>query len=257
MQTPPRKLTLLLVALVIIALMGTRLLRVNTPASDGASQPESPASSPRSADTDEHEQHIASARIDTDTLINTDAGLTAEASALATSDTPESTASRTTYAPNQTDSNHTQPEEGESDGDAPRLSQRVYQVIDEVQRRQLDNQWEEALNEMNALYLEYETLNPFEQVTLLNFYTNVLIGMEMWAEAIVVFNQILEIPGIRPDVGLRALLSLGQLHSQQGEHALAISYLESWQDLAANDPRLLNNAERVAQLLDVSRQSIQ
>lgn len=257
MRSPPRKLSLLLVALVIIALMGTRLLRINTPASDESSQPASPSLSMRSVDSDEHEQHVASVRINTDTRAATDAGQTHDASTHATSDTRENTTSRPDQAPNQTNSDRTQPEAGESDSDTPRLSQRVYEVIDEVNRRQVDNQWEEALNEMNALYLEYETLNTFEQITLLNFYTNVLIRMEMWDESIVVFNQILEIPGIRPDVGLRALLSLGQIHSQQGEHALAISYLESWQALAANDPVMPNNAERVAQLLAASRQSIQ
>ncbi|OGT72692.1 MAG: hypothetical protein A3H44_06435 [Gammaproteobacteria bacterium RIFCSPLOWO2_02_FULL_57_10] len=108
------------------------------------------------------------------------------------------------------------------------LSPRVYNIINEVQLRQQAGQWEEALNEMNALYAELDQLTPFEQATLLNFYTNTLTRLEMWQEAITAFNLILQVPELRPDLSARALLALGQLHAREGERVEGIAYLKEW-----------------------------
>lgn len=110
------------------------------------------------------------------------------------------------------------------------LSPRVYNIINEVQLRQQAGQWEEALNEMNALYAELDQLTPFEQATLLNFYTNTLTRLEMWQEAITAFNLILQVPELRPDLSARALLALGQLHAREGERVEGIAYLKEWLD---------------------------
>lgn len=110
----------------------------------------------------------------------------------------------------------------------PNLSPRVYEVINEVQERQLAGDWEAALNEMNALYSELDQLTPFEQATLLNFYTNTLTRLEMWQEAITAFNLILQVPDLRPDLSARALLALGQLHVREGERVEGIAYLKEW-----------------------------
>lgn len=134
-------------------------------------------------------------------------------------DTPSATATGSTPARDQ--SPPTEP-------NTPRLSPRVFDVISEVQERQLAGQWEEALNEMNALYHELDTLNPFEQATLLNFYTNTLLRMEMWQESITAFNMILQVPDLRPDVNARALLALGQLHARVGEGPEGAAYLQEW-----------------------------
>lgn len=110
----------------------------------------------------------------------------------------------------------------------PELSQRVLTILEEVQLRQLDDQWEAALNEMNALYTEYEQLNSLEQTMLLNFYTNTLIRLQMWNEAILAFTRMTDIPNLRPDLNARALLSLGQLNDRIGDTQASIFYLESW-----------------------------
>ena len=109
-----------------------------------------------------------------------------------------------------------------------RLSGRVFAIIEEVQGRQLEGQWDEALNEMNALYNEFEQLNPFEQVTLLNYYTNALLSLNMWPESITAFEKMLTVQELRPDIQARALLSLGQLNARFGDRQAAKTHLQTW-----------------------------
>ncbi len=116
----------------------------------------------------------------------------------------------------------------QTDPATPRLSGQVFEVVSEVQRLQLAGQWEESLNEMNALWGDIEQLNPFEQATLLNFYTNTLARLEMWQESITAFNLILQVPNLRPDTSARALLALGQLHAREGERPESVAYLQEW-----------------------------
>ncbi len=133
------------------------------------------------------------------------------------------------------------------------LSQRVMDVLAEVQLRQEENQWEEALNELNALYTEYESLNSFEQSSLLNFYVNTLLRLEMWEEAIGAFTLMTSIPDLRPDHNARALLSLGQLHERTGNIEESIYFYESWlnsiDDLDISQDRI----SRVEELLANAR----
>lgn len=142
---------------------------------------------------------------------------------------------------------------GEIETDVPRLSQRIVDVISEVQTRQLDGQWEEALNEMNALYIAFDELNPFEQSTLLNFYTNTLFQLEMWQESISAFSLMLTIPDLRPDVNARALMTLGQLHNRVGEPEAAITYYEYWLAFTDEMANMEDQTQRVKQLLTQAR----
>lgn len=131
-----------------------------------------------------------------------------------------------------------------------RMSDRVRNIIEEVQTRQLENQWEEALNEMNALYTEYESLNSFEQAVLLNFYTNTLLRLEMWQESVTAFSQMLLIDDLRPEINARALLALGQLHSRLGEDQAAVEYFENWLIFTTNMEGLEQQSQQVRQYLD-------
>ena len=143
------------------------------------------------------------------------------------------------------------------ESEARQLSQHVFEVITEVQTRQLDGQWEEALNEMNALYKNFDNLNSFEQATLLNFYTNTLLQLEMLQESITAFSQMLTIQDLSPDVNARALVALGQLHNQQGEYAQSISYLEYWLEFTSDMDSMQAQRPRVIQLLEEARGSLQ
>ena len=140
---------------------------------------------------------------------------------------------------------------------APMLSAEVFAVIEDVQQKQLDGQWDESLQVLNSLYENFDELNNFEQITLLNFYTNTLLKFEMWPEAIGAFSRMLTVPDLRPDWGARALVALGQLHAEVGEYAASISYLTSWQELTADMENMQGSNERVAQLLAQSRLAAQ
>ena len=143
----------------------------------------------------------------------------------------------------------------EDDGEVPRLSQRVYDVISEVQTRQLDDQWEEALNEMNALYAAFEELDPFEQSVLLNYYTNTLLQLQMWQESISAFSLMLNIPDLRSDMNARALMALGQLSNQVGDPAAAVTYYEEWLDFTVGMENMEEQTQRVNQLLNQAKEA--
>lgn len=132
-----------------------------------------------------------------------------------------------------------------SEDDEPVLSRRVMAVIAEVQRRLIAQQIDEALNEMNALYEEYDELSPFEQSTLLNFYSNALLSLEMWEESITAFSLMREIPQLRADIDSRAILALGQLHSRIGDHEIATEYFREWLSNPHGESRTEERTERV------------
>lgn len=134
--------------------------------------------------------------------------------------------------------------------DTYELSSRVVRILEEVQLRQQEEQWEEALNEMNALYTEYDTLNPFEQVSLLNFYTNTLIRLQMWEESISAFSQMLTIPELRPDINARALMALGQLKTRAGETREAIAYYQELLTFVEGREGFEQQRERAIQQLE-------
>lgn len=139
-----------------------------------------------------------------------------------------------------------QPEEDPT----PVLSERVFNVIDEAQWLQQSGQWEESLAGLNALYSDFESMNAFEQSTLLNFYTNTLIRMEMWQESISAFTLMLTIPDLRPDINARALMALGQLHERVDETDLATSYYEEWLEYTRDMPGMEQQTARIEQQLN-------
>lgn len=152
---------------------------------------------------------------------------------------------------------HVDPERAQGESVTEVLGEYVFAVIEDVQQKQLDGRWEESLVDLNALYEDFDQLNSFEQTTLLNFYTNTLLRFEMWPEAIGAFSRMLTIPYLRPDLGARALMALGQLHARVGEHAASISYLTSWQDMTSGMENMERSNNTVAQLLAQSRAALQ
>lgn len=139
-----------------------------------------------------------------------------------------------------------QPSRQASNFDTPlpnEISPRVLAVFEETQKRMLQGQWEDALNEMNALYSEIDSLNSLEQSTLLNFYTNALLANEMFDEAITAFSMMLEIPDTPDKQRDRAILSLGQLYAAGGDKEAAIYHFEAWLERVDLEEE---SAERIA-----------
>lgn len=136
-----------------------------------------------------------------------------------------------------------------SDTSAATLSPRVYFVIEEAQRRQMADQWDAALTELNALYADFDSMSSFEQATLLNFYTNTLLRLEMWQASISAFTLMLTVDNLRPDSNARALLALGQLHQSIDEMAVASAYYAEWLEFTRGMPGLEEQTARVEQAL--------
>src|SRR5690606_7041453 len=122
---------------------------------------------------------------------------------------------------------------------------------------QQQGEWEAALDAMNALYRDFDSLNDFEKVTLLNFYTNTLLRLEMWQESITAFSQMLEVPDLRPDLGARALMALGQLHARIGEHDRAVVYYQSFLDATAGMNNMDEQRATVTRLLAEANRATQ
>jgi hypothetical protein len=147
-------------------------------------------------------------------------------------------------------------EQSTSAAETPQQIPRVRTVIEEVQRRLMAQQVEEALNEMNALYTEFDELSPFEQATLLNFYTNALIAQEMWQESITAFALMRTIADLRTDLDSRAGLALGQLHSRIGEPDVALDYYREWLANPYEEERTAEQTRRVVQLMTEAESAI-
>lgn len=142
------------------------------------------------------------------------------------------------------------PTDAQADVAQPVLSDRVFFVIEEAQKRQQAGQFQEALIELNALYTDFDSMNPFEQATLLNFYTNILLRLEMWQESIAAFSLMLTLDDLRPDINARALLALGQLHTQANDIDAATAYYNEWLDFTRDMDGLEAQTERVKQQLN-------
>jgi lipopolysaccharide biosynthesis regulator YciM len=121
------------------------------------------------------------------------------------------------------------------------LSDRVFRVISEI--NELMNPTEEgaepdlprAKRELDSLNERYDSLNDFEKSTLLNFYTNYYLGVDDIDNALLTFERILTIEDLRPEARLRALRSLGQLYASEERFQEAISTLNTWRELSAEE----------------------
>ncbi|MCH8135048.1 MAG: hypothetical protein IIB77_03605 [Proteobacteria bacterium] len=61
----------------------------------------------------------------------------------------------------------------------------------------------------------WQSMNDFEKLTVLNFYTNYYLTLEDYRGAIRTFEEILQIEELREDIRLRTLRSLSQLYAAE------------------------------------------
>ncbi len=104
----------------------------------------------------------------------------------------------------------------EDDGDEPDLP-RAKQELDELRERRWDR------------------MNDFEKSTLLNFYTNYYLTIEDYPNALIAFEEILELEELREDTRLRTLRSLGQLYMAEERWDEAIGAYQRWRDLSLEE----------------------
>jgi len=106
------------------------------------------------------------------------------------------------------------------------LSDVVYTVLQEVFTRLGEGQLEEAKNELDALLIRFDELGSFEQLTLLNFYSDYYLLNRQIPEAISSIERLIDIDGIPRDAFIRALRTLGQLNATIDEYDSSITYYE-------------------------------
>ena len=74
----------------------------------------------------------------------------------------------------------------------------------------------------------FETMNPLEKSTLLNFYTNYYLSLDDYPGALNAFEEILTIDPLREDMRLRTLRSLGQLYAAEEQWRASIDNYATW-----------------------------
>lgn len=104
----------------------------------------------------------------------------------------------------------------EDEGDEPDMA-RAKEELDELRQRR------------------FERMNDFEKSTLLNFYTNYYLSIEDYENALVTFEEILQIEELRTETRLRTLRSLGQLYMAEERWDEAIGAYTRWRDMSETE----------------------
>ncbi len=100
--------------------------------------------------------------------------------------------------------------------------------------------WEAAKASLDRLYeARFERMNDFEKSTVLNFYTNYYLSQENYEEAVRVFEQMLTIERLRPDIRARVHRSLGQLYAALENWSASIHSYEQWRAVSATEDKVV------------------
>ncbi len=78
----------------------------------------------------------------------------------------------------------------------------------------------------------WERMNDFEKSTTLSFYTNYYLGLEDYAGALLIFEEMLTIEELRLDQRLRTLKTLGQLYMAEERWQESIDSYIAWRNLS-------------------------
>ena len=130
--------------------------------------------------------------------------------------------------------------------DRETLSTEVFDAVSEIQELMVQRPDEESAHLEDAkrlldqLYEEkFETANSFEKSTILNFYTNYYLRMEDYPETARIFEQLLDIDGLREDTELRTLRSLGQLYQAMERWTDSIEAFQQWRELSGSEDAIV------------------
>ncbi|GAB5498294.1 MAG: hypothetical protein PsegKO_06050 [Pseudohongiellaceae bacterium] len=122
------------------------------------------------------------------------------------------------------------------------LSQQVMRAVTEIQEMMSpEDDTEEpdlagakvALDELRER--RWDRMNDFEKSTVLNFYTNYYLSTEDYPNALITFEEILDIEELRQDTRLRTLRSLGQLYMAEERWAEAIDAYNRWRSMSETE----------------------
>jgi tetratricopeptide (TPR) repeat protein len=122
------------------------------------------------------------------------------------------------------------------------LSPQVMRAVSEIQEMMSpEDEGDEPDMEGAKLALDdlrdrrWDRMNDFEKSTVLNFYTNYYLSTEDYANALLIFEEMLTIEELREDTRLRTLRSLGQLYMAEERWQEAIGAYERWRELSLEE----------------------
>ena len=90
-----------------------------------------------------------------------------------------------------------------------------------------------AKEQLDELYeRRFARMNDFERQTTLSFYTNYYLTTDNYPEAIRIFEQMITLEGLREDMRMRTLRTLGQLHAAEENWEKSIGFYTDWRELS-------------------------
>ena len=91
----------------------------------------------------------------------------------------------------------------------------------------------QAKEQLDELYeRRFERMNDFEKQTTLSFYTNYYLTTDNYPEAIRIFEQMITLEGLREDMRMRTLRTLGQLHAAEENWRQSIRHYTDWRGIS-------------------------
>lgn len=108
------------------------------------------------------------------------------------------------------------------------------QAIADAQQLLELGKFEEASQLLTMLYENLADYSSEERIFLSDLYANLLASMELNADAIIVFEDLLALPNVPDAIRLNALKGLGDLYNLENEHESSITAYEAWLSESSN-----------------------
>jgi len=115
---------------------------------------------------------------------------------------------------------------------AQAVSKKVYDRIQQAQEKVDEKDYAGALRILRDL--RDDDLTEYEQQNVLNYLGFVHYNMDNVDQAMRIYEEMLQIPSIEPQIRKQTLYTLAQLSTMQEQYTKALSVLEQWFELETN-----------------------
>lgn len=110
---------------------------------------------------------------------------------------------------------------------AQAVSKEVYERIQKAQEDVDAKNYDAALRKLNALY-NPDKLTEYEQANVLNYLGFVYYSMENTGRAIEIYERMLAIPSLEPQMAKQTTYTLAQLYMMEEQYQQALNKLDKW-----------------------------
>ena len=110
---------------------------------------------------------------------------------------------------------------------AQAVSKEVYDKIQKAQEQVDAKDYQGALRALNALY-NPDKLTEYEQANVLNYLGFVYYNMEDVQNAIRIYEKMVAIPSLEPQMAKQTTYTLAQLHTMEEQYQKALQTLDRW-----------------------------